>query len=186
MRPEECKLLKRTTLPEGVEIAALEFVGAGSQGEIYRIDRDRCIKVYNAKKYFRRELANLRKGEGDPLIPKVFAWGKYYIIREYVDGISLSSYFKKERPMTAKLSLKLIELWETFKRLGYKRLDMRLPHIYLTPGGGMKIIDPTNVMNNRREYPRKLLSGLERYGVKETFLDHVRQLRPDIYNRWFK
>lgn len=42
------------------------------------------------------------------------------------------------------------------------------------------------VMNNKRSFPRKMLSGLERYGVKATFLDHVRELRPGVYRQWKK
>ena len=184
MRPEDSICLKRTRLPEDIETVGLEFIGAGSQGEVYRIDRNRCIKVYKSKKYFHRELANLKKGEGEPLIPEVFESGKYFIIREYVNGLSLAAYFKKGGPMTAQLAIKLVDLLAALKRVGYRRLDMRLPHIYLTPAGTLKIIDPTNVMNNKRTFPQKLLSGLESYGVKETFLQHVRKIRPDLYLEW--
>lgn len=187
MKPEDSELLKRTWLPDGLKAVDLEFIGSGSQGEVYRIDHNRCIKVYTAKKYFHRELANLKKGDGDPLLPQVYEWGKYYIIREYIDGISLSSYFKMGRPLTPQISMNLVDLWETFKRLGYRRCDTRLSHVYIiNPAGALKIIDPTNVMNNKRSFPRKMFSGLERYGVKATFLDHVRELRPDVYRQWKK
>lgn len=186
MRPEDNAFLKRTKLPDGLQAADLEFIGSGSQGDVYKIDHNHCIKIYRAQKYFHRELANLKKGDGDPLLPQVYGWGKYYIIREYIDGISLSSYFQMGRPLTPQLSMNLVALWETFKRLGYRRCDMRLSHIYINHDGVLKIIDPTNVMNNKRTFPRKMLSGLEQYGVKEAFLNHVHELRSDVYRQWKK
>lgn len=171
-------------IPCTIDKSALEYVGSGRQGEVYRLNKYSCIKIYYKTKYQRRELANLKKGEYDPLFPKVDEWGKNYIIREYIDGISLSSYFNKGMPLTTDLSMKLIDLWESLERLGFKRLDIRISHIYVLPNGNLKLIDPTNLMNHRRSYPRKLLSGLQQHGVMEAFLLKAKEIRPDIYKKW--
>lgn len=172
-------------IPCTIDTSVLEYVGSGRQGEVYRLNKYSCIKIYYKSKYQRRELANLKKGESHPLFPKVYEWdNNNYIIREYIDGISLLSYFNRGMPLTTDLSMKLIDLWESLERLGFKRLDIRTSHIYVLPKGNLKIIDPTNLMNHRRLYPRKLLSGLQRHGVMEAFLLKAQEIRPDIYKKW--
>ena len=184
MGGKESKLLKK--LPHSVNPNNLEFLGSGIQGEVYRINPRLCIKLFKKKKYFFRELNNLQRGRHSPLFPKINEWGNYYIIREYISGISLSSYLEEGHPFTKSTAIKIITIWEGLRELGFTRLDFRIPHIYFLPDGKVKIIDPANLMENDRKYPKQLLAGLKAYGVKQTFLALVEEISPDIYREWLK
>lgn len=162
----------------------LKFIGAGKQGKVYLIDHNTCIKLYKKKKYFNRELKNLKKAQGKPIFPCIYEVGKNYIIREYIDGVSLSSYFNKGKKLNRNIVEQIVNILESLKQLGFKRIDYRLAHIIITKQGELKVIDPTNVNNNRRSYPKKLISGLTKYGQKEAFLEYLKDSRPDLYNRW--
>ncbi|AZR73172.1 hypothetical protein BBF96_07100 [Anoxybacter fermentans] len=163
----------------------LEMIGSGSQGIVYKIDDNRCIKIYKKKKYFKRELKCLQRGQQSPFFPEIFEWGKYYIIREYIKGTPLNQHLKLN-PMTLALSKKIIKLLRTFKNLGFRSIDMHPRHIFITHNLEIKIIDPTNMMLHHRTFPRKLFSELEKLGQKKIFLQFVKTFDPEIYHHWKK
>ena len=170
-------------LPDNLRIADLQKVGEGEQGIVYLIDPGRCIKVYKKSKYYDRELAVLQRTAGEPRFPKLFKWGHNYIIREYIPGIDLITYLKTNA-LTEAISGQLLEVLECFKRLRFRRIDTRLAHIIVTPDIQLRLIDPTNAMNKEQTYPKNLLAGLEELGVKRTFLEHVKKINPQLYERW--
>jgi len=164
-------------------LPGLTFIGAGKEGRVYRLDKTRCIKYYNKDKYQRRELAALRRGQADPLLPRLYEWGNGFVIREYIEGTPLSQHLVSHG-LTRELSERILLMHETIIRLGYRRADLRLAHVILTPGGRLRIIDPTNMMKVDRTYPRKLVHDLESLGLKEKFLAWVERLRPRTYEEW--
>ncbi len=163
--------------------AGLTFVGMGKEGLVYRIDANRCIKYHNKAKYQRRELAALRMGQGDPHFPLLLGWGKKYIIREYIEGRPLVEHLA-ESPLTSELVQEIVNLYEALLRLGYRRADLRLAHVILTPAGSLRVIDPTNMMRKDRTFPRKALHDLEKLGHLESFLAWISANRPDLARKW--
>lgn len=170
-------------LPSNLRIDDLALIGEGNQGIVYLIDPSRCIKVYKRSKFLKRELSVLKRAKGEPKFPALYEWGDKYIIREYISGVDLETYLKNN-PLTEALSRQLLELYETFKRLRFKRLDTRLAHIIITPNEQLKIIDPTNAMNKKSSYPRKLLAGLDNLGLKKVFLEHTANINSSLYEKW--
>lgn len=171
------------TAQPGPDLPGRTFIGAGKEGRVYRLDKTRCIKYYNKDKYQRRELAALRRGQNDPLLPRLHEWGHGFVIREFIEGIPLSQYLAAHG-LTSELAEKILLMHETLIRLGYRRADLRLAHVILTPGGRLRIIDPTNMMKVDRTYPRKLLHDLASLGLKEEFLAWAERLRPRTYEEW--
>lgn len=169
------------TLP--ADPANLVFVGAGKEGRVYRLDATRCIKYYNHSKYQRRELAALQRGQGDRLLPRLYGWGSGYVIREYVEGTQLSKFLRTNK-LTPELAEKLLHMHETLIRLGFRRADLRLTHVILTPAGRLRVIDPTNMMKTDRTFPRKMLHDLERLGLRGEFLALTARLRPEVFRAW--
>jgi predicted Ser/Thr protein kinase len=170
-------------LPDNLNIADLKLVGEGNQGIVYLIDQTRCLKVYKRSKFFARELSVLQKTKGEPRFPALYSWGDKYMIREYIPGIDLETYLKKNT-LTEAISRQLLEIIETLKRLRFKRLDTRLAHIIITPNKELRIIDPTNAMNKSRSHPERLLAGLENLGFKEIFLEHAQKINPALAEKW--
>ncbi|MGE5530134.1 MAG: hypothetical protein ACM3X6_13485 [Patescibacteria group bacterium] len=169
------------------ESTQLTFVGAGRQGSVYRLDAGRCIKYYARRKFLRRELAALQQAGGDPLLPRVLAFGDDFIIREYLEGTPLDRYLSLEgRGLTQALAVKLLRVYETLVRLGYRRADLRLAHVILTPAGDLRVIDPTNMMKEDRRFPKKLLHDLARLGGLEVFMAVLARHRPDLLQSWRK
>lgn len=168
---------------EGIRVEQLEFVGAGKHGEVYKIDDRYCVKIYERREYLRKELAALQRGAEAPFFPRVYDWGRDYIIREFAQGTPLNRYLR-ENAFTKDIARQLVEMVETMRRLGFRRADTRLSHIIIDPKGKLWIIDPVNTMKKSPSYPRKLLKGLIRRGVDGEFLEYVKKHHPDTYARW--
>ena len=136
----------------------------------YKIDDQRCIKIYRKRHYLRLELAALQRGAGASFFPRVYDWGRDYMIREYVPGTPLNEYLRSH-PFTESIARQLADMVETMRRLGFRRADTRLSHIIVDENGKLWLIDPVNTMKKSPPYPRKLLKGLERRGLAGQFLE---------------
>ena len=167
------------------DITKLSFLGKGMQGSVYKIDEARCIKIFSSEKTCRQEVETLKMAEGDPHFPKLYNNGKNYIVREYIDGIELDKYLKNY-PLTMEMSMKLIYLYEAMDLAGYRRLDAILFHIFVTPEGNLRMIDTARLMKKSAVYPKIILDGLKELGYKEMFMEHVKVLRPSLYEMWMK
>ncbi|PRR83804.1 hypothetical protein [Clostridium vincentii] len=170
-------------LYEGFNIKELELLGFGTQGKVYKINSDRCIKIFKRKQICADELETLVMAQKDSHFPKLYSHGENYIIREYIDGIELDKYLSSH-PLTASLSTKLIHLYEAMIQVGYNRLDTALFHIFITPSDDMKLIDTAKSMKKKTLYPYLIIKGLEELGYKRDFFNFIKDIRPDLYTKW--
>lgn len=166
-----------------ISIRDLEFIGKGTQGKVYRIDFQKCIKVFKRKKECKEELKTLLMAQGDMHFPILYEYGANYIVREYINGIELNEYLSKQK-LTPQLSKKLIELYEAMIKVGYLRQDAAIFHIFVMPSGELKLIDTAKAMKKKSTIPNLLISGLEDIGYKEDFFNFLKSNRPDLYIQW--
>lgn len=169
---------------EVINQSRLEMIGKGRQGAVFRYTDDICIKVYGNKRDCRREHYAMYLGQKSDLFPVLYAAGENYIVMEMVKGVDLREYLQSQ-PLTEELSHKLIELLITFKEVGFDRIDHHKRQIYIQPDGNLKVIDVGRTVWRNRvyPYPRKLLNSLGKEN-KETFLNHVKLLAPELYEEW--
>jgi len=162
----------------------LELIGKGRQGAVFKVNDDVCVKVYGDPDDCEREHHALSLGQKTSLLPRIYGKGPNYIMMEMVKGITVREYLQSQ-PLTRELSLKLIEMLVTFKKIGYQRIDHHKRQIYIQPDGSLKVIDVGRTVwrNYTYPYPRKLLTSLGN-DCKETFLAHVKEFAPDLYKEW--
>jgi len=163
---------------------SLNLIGKGRHGAVFTINEEVCIKIYGEEDVCARELYALSLGQNTNLVPKVYCHDSKYIVMEIVNGIDLREYLQSQ-PLTKAISAKLIELLVTFKEIGYERIDHHKRHIFVQENGNLKVLDVgTTVWRNRvYPYPRKLLNSLGSE-YKLTFLEHVKELNPDLFQEW--
>lgn len=169
----------------GLNLKDLQFLGSGTQGKVYKIDSQKCIKIFKSKQICADEVESLAMAQKDPHFPKLYVFGVDYIIREYVSGIELDKYLKSH-PLTQNISNKIIELYEAMNLVGYTRLDAAPFHIFLTPLNEIKLIDTARVMKKRTIYPYLIIDSLRKSGYKKQFLSFVEINRPDLYAKWLQ
>lgn len=169
----------------GFNIKELNLLGCGTQGKVYKINSKWCIKIFKRKQICQDELETLTMAQMDPHFPKLYSHGEDYIIREYIDGIELDKYLSTHS-LTANISNKIIELYDSMLKIGYTRLDAALFHIFITPSDDIKLIDTARAMKKKTLYPSLIIKGLEELGYKKDFLSFVKNRRADLYSMWSK
>lgn len=167
-----------------MNIDKLMLLGSGTQGSVYKINEEKCIKIFKKKVDCINEVNTLLMAQLDNHFPKLYSYGEKYIIREFIDGITLDSYLRSY-PFTPYLANKLIELYEAMYSVGFSRVDTALFHIFLLPNEEIKLIDTSRAMKIKSTYPKLILNGLNKLKYKKQFLSYVKIVRPDIYNKWF-
>jgi hypothetical protein len=167
-----------------VNNSSLEMIGKGRQGAVFKINSEMCMKVYGENDDCEREYYALSLGKATTLIPKVHCKGENFVVMDMVYGLDLREYLQT-CPLTRELSYELIKMLLIFKEIGYERIDHHKRQIYLQEDGTLKVIDVGRTVwrNRTYPYPRKLLQSLgEEY--KATFLEHVKEMAPDLYEEW--
>ncbi|MBU3143605.1 protein kinase [Clostridium sp. CF012] len=160
-----------------------EFLGSGHNGIVYSLPNQRIIKIFKDKRICGKEYNIFAKTKRSKYFPNVYEHGDYYIVRDYASGERLDKYIKKHG-INKEISHNLIELIEEFKRLNFKRLDIRCKDLYLKEDLSITVIDPKNNYSKRVIYPRHLMKGLNNLGVLDEFLLVVRAESSEIYELW--
>lgn len=159
----------------------LEYIGRGKHGKVYKLDNEKCIKMFKRKECFQNELKTLQMAQKNKHFPRLYDWGKNMIIREYIDGVPLDQ-FLKSNSLTEVLSEKIINVYEALVEVGFRRKDTALLHIYILDNGELKVIDTAKAMSVERTYPKIIIKDLTDLGLKKEFLQHVKALRPTFFD----
>lgn len=159
------------------------FLGKGHNGTVYQLPGGKAIKICYVMKDFYGEVAILRKVRGSKYFPKLYEVGGNYMIRDYVDGLPLNKYIKRNG-LSRKLVLDILDLLKEFERLKFKKLDIRCKDVFVEPDGRLKVIDPQKFYTKDRSFPQHLSKGLYKLGVLEDFLLILRQTEPGLYRKW--
>jgi RIO-like serine/threonine protein kinase len=160
-----------------------QFLGSGHNGIVYSLPGNRIIKIFKSRKVCEEEYSILLRTMKSTCFPKVYEHGPYYIIRDYVGGQRLDKYIKKHG-INKEISRSIVSLIEEFKRLKFKRLDIRCKDLYLKDDFSITVIDPKNNYSKKVNYPRHLMKGLYKLGVLDEFLLVVRDYYPETYELW--
>lgn len=170
----------------GIDLKHCKFIGHGRQGRVYLLpDKKRVIKVYNKSKGCRGERKILLRVKHDPHFAKIYEYNNTCMIRDYIDGTCIKDYIKKHG-LSETLALNIIKLVESFREDGFKKLDIRLAHVFVQPDESIKVIDPRKVYERNLSYPKKIMSGLAELGVLSKFIKILKEEYPNLYKQWVK
>lgn len=174
-------------LSEEIEnlIKTSEFLGKGNNGVVYRIDSKTIIKIFNEKKVCIKEHSILEASCSCASFPAVYDHGDFYILREYVDGIRLDKYLDRN-PLNRTIVKSIVSLIEDFKRLKYKKLDIRCKDLYVQNDFSLKVIDPKNNYNKEMDFPRHLMKGIYKRDRIGEFFYYLYSIDINLYAEWRK
>lgn len=168
----------------GVNLKDCKFIGRGRQGSVYLLpDKKRIIKVYNKSKGCRGETKILLKVQDNPHFAKVYAYNSKAMLREYIPGVCIKDYIRRNG-LSEKLAINLVKLVESFKASGFKKLDIRLAHIFVQPNEDVRVIDPRKVFERNLNYPRSIMDGLEKLSALSKFMKILKEEYPNLYTEW--
>lgn len=178
------KLYKRYIKNFDINLLDCRPLGEGHNGIVYLLPEGKVIKICYEVNSCKKEYDILRKVKRNKYFPRVYGMVGNYMIRDYVDGITLKKHVKKHG-FDKQLAVNLIELLEEFKRLNFKKQDIRCKDIMIQPDGRLMVIDPKKFYSKKRDFPKHLSKGLYKLGVLDSFMDMVREEKPQLYRQWY-
>lgn len=170
----------------GVNLKDCKFIGKGRQGSVYILpDKKRIIKIYNKEKGCKGETEILLKVQDNPHFAKIYEYNSKAMLREYIPGICIKDYISKHG-LSRELAINLVKLVESFKDSGFKKLDIRLAHVFVQTNEDIRVIDPRKVFQRNLSYPRSILKSLKSLSVLSKFMKILQEEYPDLYKQWSK
>ncbi|WP_026886182.1 protein kinase [Clostridium beijerinckii] len=151
------------------------YLGEGHNGVVYELPNNKVIKIFLRKKVCNDEGSILAKTNGSRYFPYMYKKGKFYVIRDLVDGIRLDKHIK-ENGLSERLVRNIYELLLEFKRLKFKKLDIRCKDVYVSEDEKLMIIDPKKAYSRKVDYPRHLMKGLGKVGVLDEFFAGIKEI----------
>lgn len=172
-----------TELYYDIDLFKCKYLGKGHNGIVYLLPNNKVIKICYVMKDFYGESYILNKVNGNKYFPRIYETGGNYMIRDYVEGMPLKNYIKKNG-LSKDLVLELLELLKEFETLKFTKIDIRCKDIFVQPDGKLKVIDPQKFYHKKRAFPRHLSKGLYKLGVLGFFLEILKSEEPRLYKKW--
>ncbi|MFL0269275.1 protein kinase [Candidatus Clostridium radicumherbarum] len=160
-----------------------KLLGKGHNGAVYLLPDNKVIKVCFVMKDFISESSILKKVNGNKYFPRLYEVGGNYMIRDYVDGMPLKNYIKKNG-LNEKLTRDIIEMLKEFERLKFTKIDVRCKDVFITSDNRPIMIDPQKFYTKERNFPRHLSKGLFKLGVLDLFMEVLKKEEPRLYKKW--
>ncbi|ELC8441885.1 hypothetical protein QYB59_000891 [Clostridium perfringens] len=148
------------------------FLGEGHNGVVFLLEENKVIKIFRRVNVWKDESSILKRVGKSRFFPKMYECKEGYIVREYVEGVRLDKYLRRDS-LDESLCKELYLMILDFEKLGFKRIDIRCKDIYIQNDYTLKIIDPKNNYKKRVSYPRHLFKGLYKRNELDRFLDYL-------------
>ncbi|CAM3918975.1 hypothetical protein [Mesobacillus thioparans] len=159
------------------------LIGQGRQGAVYRVDEEKCVKIYPKQSHFLKEREVLLSSQHLSFIPKVYETGPNYILMEYLQGPDLNTFLKKQSKLQEEVTINLLKMLESMMDSGFTKIDAPLRHIFIT-GQGFKLIDHVYSFSKKQKRPLELFRNLHERKFLDSFLEQVKALNPKLYAEW--
>ena len=165
------------------DVSDCRLLGKGNNGEVYELPNGKVIKICFKTKDFKGEYKILQRVKGNKYFPRIYEVGSNYMVRECVHGEGLYDYINKNG-INKLLGHNLIEMLKEFKKLKFKKIDLRCRDILVQYDESIKVIDPKGFYSKSRSFPQHLSKGLYSLGKLDSFLEILNEEEPKLYKQW--
>ncbi len=160
------------------------LIGMGAQGAVFKLSKEHCVKIYSNTLQAQMELEALKAGQHLAFFPRLYGYGKNYIVMEYFNAPTLKEYLRNCTYIPETITRKLLYILGEMRKAQFTMVDALLRHIFVLENEELKVIDHVNAFKRIHPVPLKLLRDLNMMLLKESFLSQVRKLEPDTYETW--
>ena len=160
-----------------------KFLGQGNNGVVYSLPENKVIKFFVEESVCRDEARILVESKGSKYFPRIYKRGRFYIVREIVQGIQLDKYIK-EKGLNKELTANIYKLTKEFKRLGFSKIDTRCKDVMVRENNKVMIIDPKKAFKRNVNFPRHLMKGLLKLKVLDEFFVYMMEIDKNKGKEW--
>ncbi len=164
----------------------LKLIGEGSQGAVFQLSEDRCVKIYVNPNAATKEGNALAAAKDLHIVPRLYEVGSNYVIMEYLKGRNLKDYLKKTKKISESFTKQIIMIRKELKRVGFIRIKTSIGHFILTEGNVLKAIDHSDGLTMNDPYNPKMFIDLKKLGLLNSFLGQAKEIDPESYEDWQK
>lgn len=164
----------------------LKLIGKGSQGAVFQISDDRCVKIYVNPNAAIKEGKALEAAKDLNIVPQVFEVGLNYVVMEYLKGQNLKDYLKQTKRLPDTITKQILIIRRELKRVGFTRIKTSIGHFIVTEGNVLKAIDHSDGLTMNDPYNPKMFLDLKKLGLLNTFLEQAKEIDPESYEDWQK
>jgi RIO-like serine/threonine protein kinase len=162
------------------------LIGIGTQGAVFKLSEEKCVKIYIDPLQAKMELEALKAGQNLKSFPRLYDSGQNYIVMEYFNAPTLKEYLRNCTYIPESITRKLLSILNELKKAKFKVVDAPLSHIFVLKNEELKVIDHVNAFKKVTPVPLKLLRDLNIILLKESFLSQVKKLEPKTFETWEK
>jgi predicted Ser/Thr protein kinase len=164
----------------------LKLIGEGTQGAVFQLDEDRCVKIYASPHAATKEANALEAAKDLNIVPKLYEVGENYVIMEYLKGPTLKDYLKKNKEITEDITRQIIMIRKGLKQVGFIRIKTSIGHFIVTEGNVLKAIDHSDGLTKNEPYNPKMFIDLKKLGLLDAFLEQAKKIDPESYEDWME
>jgi hypothetical protein len=147
---------------------------------VFRLDANRCIRIYPKKGEAEREYANLRLGAERGISLDAYDWGPNYVVVEHLEVPSVLEHLNAY-VMTRELAERLIQLFNDLDQAGF--MTNHAPEeILIGLDGRLRTLNLKKNLISKPPFPKKMLKGLGSHA--KTFLRYARDINKAMYEEW--
>lgn len=165
---------------------SLKLIGEGSQGAVFQLSEDLCVKIYVKPDAAIKEGNALDAAKDTNIVPKVYEVGPNYVIMEYLKGPNLKDYLKQTKNISESFTKQIIMIRKELKRVGFTRIKTSIGHFIITEGDVIKAIDHSDGLTMNDPYNPKMFRDLKKLGLLDTFLKLAKEIDLESYEDWEK
>jgi RIO-like serine/threonine protein kinase len=162
----------------------LKLIGKGSQGAVFQLSEDRCVKIYVNPNAAIKEANALEAAKNLNIVPQVYEVGPNYVVMEYLKGPNLKDYLKQTKNIPESFTDQIINIRKDLKRVGFTRIKTSIGHFILTEGNVLKAIDHSDGLTMNDPYNPKMFRDLKKLGLLNKFLEQAKVIDPESYEDW--
>jgi predicted Ser/Thr protein kinase len=166
-----------------IELKDCKYLGEGHSGRVYLMPDGKVLKIFKSSTSCKAEFDILKSVEGSPHFPKAYELGDHYMIREYVGGMNVYDYIGKYG-LGRSFVLKVVDLVDHMKKLGFKKLEVRFPHLFVQEDGTLMMIDPRKSYEEYIPYPKSFFRKLKKMGLLDKFIQILEEERKGL--KWIE
>lgn len=164
----------------------LKLIGEGSQGAVFHLSKDRCVKIFVNPNAAAKSAKALEAAKALNFVPNLHEVGPNYIIMEYLRGPNLKDYLKKVKKMPEAFTKQIIMIRKELKRVGFIRIKTSIGHFIITEGNVLKAIDHSDGLTMNDPYNSKMFLDLKKLDLLNTFLEQTKKIDLESYEDWQK
>ena len=160
------------------------LIGMGSQGAVFKLSEEKCVKIYSDTVQAKMEKEALQAGQHLPFMPKLYDSGSNYVVMEYFNAPTLKEYLRNCLYIPESITKKLLSILSGLKKAKFTMIDAPLRHIFVLENEELKVVDHVNGFKRNHPVPLKLLRDLKLILLKDSFLSQVKKLEPETFKTW--